>query len=214
MSRYNGSLMDTLVHSAVAGAGLSMGRDVYRKTRDNILFIVLAVIALAGTAYGFWNMSRGHDRGPLGTIFRTFLANAFIIALSFSVFMFAVLVMAGGESRNGQPLQEPSTSVILGGLVVQAALALAGVGFGFYQRGRRVRAIQIDRDNARFLDVNGFRDVGGKDQTMLDPSGEELVLEDFRSDAIVFKVRGRRSVRAKIMLDATGRMVSYVPALF
>ena len=212
MSRYNGSLMDTLVHSAVAGAGLSMGRDAYRKTRDNILFIALAAIALAGTAYGFWNMSRGHDRGAVGTFFRTFLVNAVIVAVSFSVFMFAVLMMAGGGSRNGQPPQEPDTQVILIGMAAQAVLALAGLGFGFYQRGRRIRAIQVDRDNARFLETNGFRDVGGKDQTMLDPSGEELVLEDFRADAVVFKVKGRRSVRAKIMLDASGRMVSYVPA--
>ncbi len=212
MSRYNGSLMDTLVHSAVAGAGLSMGRDVYRKTRDNILFIAIAVIALAGTAYGFWNLSRGHDRGPIGTFFRTFLANSLIIALSFSVFMGAVQMMAGGGSQNGQRAAAQDPQVILIALAVQAVLAMAGLGFGFYQRGRRIRAIEVDRDNARFLEANGFRDVGGKDQTMLDPNGEELILEDFRADAVVFKIKGRRSVRARILLDGEGRMIEYVPA--
>jgi hypothetical protein len=199
--------MDILVHSTVAGAGLSMGRDVYRKTRDNFVFIVLAVIALAGTAYGCWNMARGHDRGPVGTFFRTFLVNAVIIALSFAVFMFVVLAFAnGGENA------EPDTRVILAGLAIQAVLALAGLIYGLSQRGRRLEAIKIDRHNAEFLDSNGFRDVGGRDQTMLDPSGQELVLDDFRTDAVTFKVKGRRGVRAKIMLDGTGRMVSYVPA--
>ncbi len=199
--------MDTLVHSAVAGAGLSMGRDAYRKTRDNIVFIVIAAIALAGTAYGFWNMSRGHDRGPVGTLFRTFLANILIIGVSFCLFMFAVAGLGKGSDQ-----QDPNTNALLVGLGIQTVLAIGGLAFGFSQRGKRLEAMKVDRDNADFLARNGFRDVGGKEQTMLDPEGEELVLEDFRSDAVVFKVKGRRGARAKILLDGTGRMVSYVPA--
>lgn len=212
MSRYSsGSLMDLLVHSTVAGAGLSMGRDVYRKTRDNFLFIVIAVVALAGTAYGFWNMSRGHDRGPVGTFFRTFLVNALIIAISFAVFMFIVIAIAGNGGQNGQP-QTTDTQIVMVGFGIQLVLAAAGLVFGLSQRRKRLEAIKVDRHNADFLDAQGFRDVGGRDQTMLDPAGEELVLDDFRTDAVVFKVKGRRGARAKIMLDATGRMVSYTPA--
>lgn len=209
MSRYSsGSLMDILVHSTVAGAGLSMGRDIYRNTRNNFLLIVVAVIALAGTAYGCWNMVRGHDRGPVGTFFRTFLLNAIIIAVSFTIFMIAFIAFFGG----GQENQAPKTGVIMAGLGVQAFLALCGVAYGLSQRGKRLAAIAVDRHNAEFLDSNGFRDVGGREQTMLDPEGNELVVDDFRTDAVVFKVKGRRGVRSKIMLDATGRMVMYVPA--
>lgn len=199
--------MNLLVHSAVAGAGLSIGRDVYRKTRDNFLLIVFALVALAGTAYGFWNMSRGHDRGPIGTFFRTFFVNALIIILSFGLFMFVVAAM----SSNGQN-QEPNTNILLGGLAIQGVLAACGLVFGLSQRPKRINAIKVDADNEDFLLRNGFRDVGGRDQTMLDPSGDELVLDDFRTDAIVFKVKGRRGVRAKILLDGEGRMINYVPA--
>lgn len=199
--------MDTLVHSAVAGAGLSMGRDAYRKTRDNIVFIVIAAVALAGTAYGFWNMSRGHDRGPVGTLFRTFLANILIIGVSFCLFMFAVVGLGKGADQQG-----PNMNALLVGLGIQAVLAVGGLAFGISQRGKRLEAIKVDRDNADFLARTGFRDVGGKEQTMLGPEGEELVLEDFRTDAVVFKVKGRRGARAKILLDGTGRMVSYAPA--
>jgi len=206
--RYSsGSLMDTLVHSSVAGVGLSFGRDVYRKSRDNFLFILLAVIALAGTAYGFWNMARGHDRGPVGTFFRTFLLNAVIIALSFAIFMFVVTALANpGEGR-------PADGTVIGfGLAAQGALALGGLLFGLRQRPLRLEAMAVDSDNEDFLLRNGFRDVGGREEVMLDPDGNELVLEDFRTDAVVFKVKGRRGVRAKILLDGTGRMVRYVPA--
>lgn len=199
--------MNLLVHSAVAGAGLSMGRDVYRKTRDNIVFIALAAVALAGTAYGVWNMSRGHDRGAVGTFFRTFLYNAVIIAVSFAIFMFAFTAMA----KDPQTKQVDS-GVVMWAVGIQLALALCGLLVGLSQRPKRKEAIRVDRDNEQFLLSNGFRDVGGRDQTMLDPEGEELVLDDFRTDAIVFKVKGKRAVRAKIILDDTGRMVSYQPA--
>lgn len=207
MARSNfasGSLMSLLVHSAVAGVGFSMGRDVYKKTRDNFLYIVLAVIALAGTAYGVWNMTRGHGRGLLGTIFITILMNVVLIAVSFSLFMFAVVMIGGGHKQVAQ-------SLVMGGIGAQGVLGLGGLVFGLAQRPKRLEAMKVDAHNEDFLINNGFRDVGGRDDTMLDPDGNELVLDDFRKDAVVFKVKGRRSVRAKILLDTTGRMISYMP---
>ncbi len=82
-------------------------------------------------------------------------------------------------------------------LGVQGVLAGGGLLFGLSQRPKMLKAIKVDADNEDFLLRNGFRDVGGREQTVLDPEGNELVLEDFRTDAIVFKVKGRRSVRAK-----------------
>ncbi|MBP2235328.1 hypothetical protein J2Z31_001820 [Sinorhizobium kostiense] len=203
-----GSLMNLLVHSAVAGVGLSIGRDAYRKTRDNIVVIVLAAVALAGTAYGFWNMARGHARGVLGTIFLTFLMNAVIIAASFALFMFALLVVAGSGSDG----EDNAQGVLFVGIGIQLVLAAAGLLYGLFQRPKRKKAFQVDAHNEDFLVRNGFRDVGGREQVIVDPDGNELVLEDFRNDAVVFKVKGRRSVRAKILLDGDGRMLNYVPA--
>jgi hypothetical protein len=197
--------MGLLVHSAVAGAGLSLGRDVYRKTRDNFIFIVIGAVALAGTTYGIWNMTRGHDRGPVGTLFVTVLMNVVIILVS--VALFGVIVMMIASRKEG----EHSTTVFMVICAVQATFAAVGLATGLVQRKKRLEAFQVDKDNEAYLEANGFRDVGGNNQTMLDASGNELVLEDFRRDAIVFKVKGRRSVRAKIVLDHTGRMTQYIP---
>lgn len=71
--------------------------------------------------------------------------------------------------------------------------------------GRRAKVIGL----AAFP---GWIHLGGKESTMLDPEGNELVLEDRRLDAFVFKVKGRRAVRAKILMDETGRMQDYIPA--
>jgi hypothetical protein len=195
----SGSLMGILVTSAVAGVGLSFGRDVYRGLSKNLLAIIVLGAALFGTAYGFFSMVRGYDRSSIGTFFKTFLLNAVIIIVSV-----AAVAVISLHLNNGQPSMTP---VFI--LLVQSGI---GVLLGLSQRPKRMRAIAIDRANQSFLDTNGFKDVGGRDKTMLDPSGNELVLEDLRTDAVVFKVKGRRSVRAKILLDGDGRMMSYVPA--
>jgi hypothetical protein len=202
--------MDILVHSAVAGAGLSFGRDVYRKTRDNFLLIVVAAVTLAGTAYGCWNMSRGHDRGPIATFFITVVANLFLIVLSFGLFMVVATFIAAAMTEKNS--QTPAFTPILVGLGLQLVFAIGGLIYGLKQRPKRKFAFLVDKENEAFLDRNGFRDVGGNEEVMLDPSGNELVLEDFRLDAVVFKVKGRRGVRAKILLDGEGRMTQYVPA--
>ncbi|MER8970164.1 hypothetical protein NKI25_31795 [Mesorhizobium sp. M0808] len=197
------SLMGILVTSAVAGVGLSFGRDVYRKTRNNFVFLLLAAIALAGTSYGVWNMVRGHDRGPIATIFRTYILNGLIILVSVVIFaLFANVVSGDANPAN------VSRFIILG----EAAFVGLGLLIGLKHRHKRLRAFAIDRHNEGFLEREGFRDVGGRDQVMIDPSGNELTLDDFRADAVTFKVLGRRGARARILLDNDGRMVEYVPA--
>ncbi|MGO8377355.1 hypothetical protein [Rhizobium leguminosarum] len=191
--------MGILVTSAVAGVGLSFGRDVYRNVTKNLVAILVLGAALFGTAYGFFSMVRGYDRSPLETFFKTFLLNTVIIVVSLAVF-----TLAAGYLSNGKPSIIP--------VFVLLAQVAVGILLGSFQRPKRMKAIAVDRDNQVFLESNGFRDVGGREKTMLDANDNELVLDDFRRDAIVFKVKGRRGVRAKILVDGDGRMTQYVPA--
>lgn len=204
----NGSLMGMLIASSAAGVGLSFGRDVYRAGKKNFLVIVVALVALAGTAYGVWNMSRGHDRGWVGTFFVTFLMNSLLIVLSFTTYGFLVIGFFGSDT--GQP---SNTGILAAAILAsQAAFALLGLTVGLIQRGNRMRGFAVAAANETFLLEKGFRDVGGREQVMIDADGNELVLDDTRQDAILFKIKGRRGVRARITLGSDGRMLDYVPA--
>jgi hypothetical protein len=204
-SRNRGWIMDVLMGTAVAGFGLSFGRDTYKFTKDNLLFMVAAFVLMGGTAYGVWNISRGHDRGPVATFFLTYALNGLIILVSAGAL---VLIIAGIMSKEHLPASPGQVMSV----VVPVQLILAGVGLtiGLTQRRGRMQGIEAARYNQRFLRDNGFREVGGNDDTIIAPDGNELKLEDMRLDAVIFKVAGRRTVRAKILLDDKGRMTQYV----
>lgn len=191
-----------LLGSAVAGVGLSFGRDTYRLTKDNWFLMLAAVLCCGGVPYGAWNIVRGHDRSAAATFWKTYVANGILMLISFTLFSIVVIAMAGKEPGTAGPVI----------LVVQGALLMIGVLIGLAQRPKRMRQMQVDRHNQIFLDSQGFREVGGNDMTLIAPDGAELKAEDYRDDAIVFKVVGRRSVRAKILIDDAGRMKRYVPA--
>ncbi|MFC3638377.1 hypothetical protein ACFONL_13525 [Camelimonas fluminis] len=202
-----GWIAPTLLGSAVAGAGLSFGRDAYKLAKDNWQLMLLAFVFMGGTVYGMWNMVRGHARGITGTLFRTVMFNGLIVLAS--VFCFTLLLsLILGADDHPPGAAKLYTTVAL----VQVPLALLGLIIGLIQRRRRVREIRTIRHNEDFLEERGFRTVGGNDATIIAPDGSELKFEDLRADAYVFKIAGRRSVRAKILIDEKGRMVEYVPA--
>ncbi|NLS04819.1 hypothetical protein HGP14_15795 [Rhizobium sp. P32RR-XVIII] len=155
-------------------------------------------------------MTRGHDRGPVGTFFVTFVLTAILIGASLPAFMLIFLFVA--PFFHEWKGENPAHYIAVAELAAQGVLAAIGLALGLLERPRRTAAHKVERDNAAFLASNGFRDVGGQRKVIVDRDGNELVPDDFRTDAVVFKVRGRRGVRAKILLDEQGRMVSYVPA--
>lgn len=186
-----------LLGSTAAGFGLGAGRSAYRRFEKS--FGTLLVLALLlGTGYAVWDMVRGHRRGPVATVFVTFLFNVLVIAISISA-SFLALAMLTADAAAG----------ILLASALQGILALGGLSVGLYQRRSRMAVLRVDRDNDAFMAANGLREVGGDHDTWLDAHGNELKLEDERLDALVFRVQGRRAVRAYVRLNADGRMVSY-----
>jgi hypothetical protein len=197
-----GSLRDLLIASTTAGFGISLGRGVYKKTSKNALLILAAIVFLGGTAYGVWNLTRGHrDR----SVFRFIWCGA-LVAVSVAA-TYALFTSMSYDAETGVQNINPLVPT----LAVQGAVALVAALVGLVQRGKRMRGYAIQRHNEAFLDANGLRDVGGRDQIMIDAAGNELKLDDnTRSDAITFKIEGRRGVRARIELDGEGRMTRYV----
>lgn len=192
------------VGSAAAGFGWSAGRDLYRKGKEWIVPAIALVAVAGGSGYAAWNLSRGHRAASPGRLAGAVLAAAGSLALC----MFLILVL-----DRPQPAQSPGAAAGIVGLalLVHAASALAGLVVGLLQRGRRVRAFALERDNLAFMDACGIRDVGGREDTFVDAAGNELKLDDVRRDAMVFRVQGRRGARAYIDLDASGRTVGYRP---
>lgn len=192
--------------AAVAGFGLSFGRDIYKKTKKDIGIIVLVLAVIFCPFIGGRGLVRGHDRGVLGTLFLTVIGSMLLIAAGFcaaTVVSFMVVSMGKVD-----PDKAPAMAVLLG-LVLTAVIAGIGCVVGLFQRPKRLKAFAASRANEKFLADNGFRETDGTDITHYDPSGQPLRFLEAHPDRLVFMAVGRRGKRAYIDLDQDGRMLSY-----
>ncbi|MCK2055265.1 hypothetical protein [Methylobacterium sp. 37f] len=190
--------------SAAAGFGWSAGRDLYRKGKDWVLPAIALAVVAGGSGYAAWNLSRGHGAPSVARVIGAALAAMGSLALCL------FLIVGAGEPQPGRPAV--GTGGMIGtALLIHTASAVIGLIVGLAQRGQRVRTYNLERANLDFMDANGIRDVGGREDTFIDASGNELKLDDVRRDAMVFRLPGRRGARAYIDLDACGRMVAYRP---
>lgn len=192
--------------AAVGGFGLAFGRDIYKKSKKNIGFILLLLAVIFCSFIGGRDLVRGHDRSVFGTIFLTSIGSVFLILAGFcaaTILVSQIVVMGNIDPNNPFPL------ALLGGFVFTAITT--GIGFlvGSFQRPKRLKAIAVRKANEEFLTDNGFRETDGKDITHYDPSGQALRFLEFHPDRLVFMAIGRRGKRAFINLDQDGRMVSY-----
>lgn len=196
--------------AAVAGFGLAFGRDIYRKSKKNIEIILLLLAVVFCPFIGGRGLVRGHDRGPLGTIFLTVAGSILFIAIGFcaaTALTFQIVVLGKIEPDN------PFTLALLGGFATTAVLAGIGVVVGLIQRPKRLKVIAIGKANEQFLTNNGFHETDGTDITHYDPSGQPLRFLEAHPGRLVFMAVGRRGKRAFIDLDQEGRMIGYTGIL-
>lgn len=194
--------------AAVAGYGLSMGRDLWKSTKRNqgIIIAILALIgAIALPMLGCRELVRGHDRGAVGTLFKTVIGSTLLVlvGLALAVICFSFLTQDKNDSDASM-----AAAIILG-ICSTAIFGFIGIFWGFVQRPGRLRTVATARANERFLAETGFRETGGDDITHYDPSGQALRFLEAHSDRLVFMAVGRRGKRAYIDLAADGRMVAY-----
>ncbi|MHA6643673.1 hypothetical protein [Mesorhizobium sp. A623] len=192
--------------AAVAGFGLSFGRDIYKKSKKNLEIILLLLAVIFCPFIGGRGLVRGHDRGVLGTIFLTIIGSISLIAVGFctaTFLAFEIVVMGKINPENPLPL------ALLGGFAATAVMAGIGLVVGFIQRPKRLKAIAVGKANEKFLTDQGFRETEGKDITHYDPDGLALRFLEAHAGRLVFMVVGRRGKRAFINLDPDGRMIGY-----
>lgn len=137
--------------SAVAGFGLSAGRDIYKSTKKSGTLIVLLVVLAFCPFFGARGLVRGHDRGFLGTLLLTYIGSFILIALGFIasllvVFYFMVSSTGSGEERDAELI----ILIVIYAAILSAIPTVIGLLVGLIQRPKRLRQFAVQKYNQQF----------------------------------------------------------------
>ena len=203
--------------SALAGFGLAFGRDVYRKTKKNmVLVVVLAVLAF--TLYGLFISSVWISRNYrtwAGSIVKRLGALVAFVGCNTAttlVVLFAALSIAGASGPESvQEEREIMEAIGLPlaqvGLVVQAMIVILGLIVGLAQRKRRRVAWKAERNNELFFAENGFEALD--EDNFRDDRGNRFRLMNVFNGELEFMAEGRRGKRGYIEFDENGAYTSW-----
>ncbi|RCW77698.1 hypothetical protein [Phyllobacterium bourgognense] len=195
--------------AAVAGYGLSIGRDAWKSTKKNfllILFLAAVAGAMAVPFIGGRELVRGHDRGFFGTVFKTLVGSALLLASGFVMGFVAVWLFVAYGNDNNAEVKAIALTFAAGATAMSGCVGLL---WGLFQRPGRLRKIAITRSNDDFLQTAGIRETGGDNITHYDASGQALRFLEVHTDRLVFMAVGRRGKRAYIDVGSDGRMTAY-----
>lgn len=205
-------MLRELATVAAYGASASFGRDIYRSTKNGNPVIWLGIAAFMSIA-GFKMIAAGGDReGESAGAGATFLILGGILVFNALAFLFVVYTGLGAYYTGGS-LGRLTVMLLLMTIVYLAVAALIGLPWGRSERAEKERLWAIEHHNMRFLDENGFQDLGLGDEIIEDADGNRSRLKDQLDDRLLFMVVGRRNMRAAITLDEEGRMTDYTGAV-
>ena len=192
-------LANIAVGSSSAGFGASAGRDLYKNISKNWLLYVILTICFAGVGYAFYDASRGNDRGLTKAFLVTFVGNIVIAAVGIAVSLFCLAIIT--DAKMGFPWKI--------WFLIEGSSSLIGLAIGLSQRSRRIRSFDIATKNESFLEKLGLQSLGGSEDTWIDADDNELKMMDIRDDAIVFRIHGKRGMRALLKWNDEGQFVDY-----
>ena len=203
--------------SALAGFGLSFGRDVYRKAKKN-LPLILVLVCLVGIFFsGIW-LFRNY-RTVWGTIFKKL--GALIVLLGSSVIVYGCVFlivsmldpqyMTSTESA-GHALDNPITLWTTG---IQGFLFLVGALVGIKHRKKRQQAWEAEIHNSTFLMNQGLEVIDADENGNLrlrdiqEGIGYRLMEDLEVAGELEFMALGKRNKRGYILYDATGKYTEW-----
>ena len=199
--------------SALAGFGLAFGRDVYRKTKKNLLLVA----AFALVTFAFYGLfvccvwiGRNYESWA-GSIFRKLgavaaLAVCFGISLYLIVFLDGVIVEASQGAENAT-VPERLSPIFFGGIALQILLISSGLIFGLTQRKKRRVAWDTEKSNIQFFKDHGIEELD--DEHFRDSEGNRYKLKNVFKDELEFQAEGRRGKRGYITFDENGKYISW-----
>lgn len=203
--------------SALAGFGLALGRDVYRKTKKNLL-LVIALTVLAFTLYGLfissvwiarnyrtWAGSIVKKCGALVALLGCNIATALFI-LILAAFVADIEVPDGGQDAK-EILSAFALPFAQIGLAVQAAIVISGLIVGFVQRKRRRVAWESEQNNELFFAEQGFEVLD--EDNFRDDQGNRFRLVNIFNSELEFMAEGRRGKRGYIEFDENGAYTNW-----
>ena len=187
--------------SALAGFGLSFGRDVYRKAKRYWLLLML-LVCLAGVFFSALWLFRNY-RSMAGAIFKRL--GALVVLAACTAATYAVQATLSADV----PYLAEWTVSIYG------ILFLAGAGLGAKHRRRRWLAWRAEEHNEAFLAERGLEvvDVDEKGNLRLregTDGGAYRLMDDLTvAGELEFMALGRRGKRAYLSYDETGRYTEW-----
>ncbi|MDI6028657.1 hypothetical protein QBK99_20995 [Corticibacterium sp. UT-5YL-CI-8] len=198
------SIAASLASDAMSGVGFSMGRDAWRSTKknqDTLYLIAIAGFIVVAPFFAGRSLTRGHNRGLAGTIFKTYLWNVFL------------LIVAGALPfilPNSHYLSGKRDIFVFWPLLVFTVAPLAiGLSVGLMQRPKRLLKFQIENKNQEFLAKIGIQESKAPASTHVDQNGNYLAFRGAAGDKLLFDAVGERGRKAFISVDGNGLMTSY-----
>lgn len=204
--------------SAVAGAGLSVGRDAYKGVKKNLgLIVVLVVVgsALYGSyKVGVW-LGRNHQSLTGGVLVRS--GALIVLGVCWLGSLLVGMLILGGalmpvpiaDMTLAQALAHfttfdtPAGAISLGLLCVTAVGVLRGLAI---RKGRR-RAWEADAHNAWFLEGHGLQEI--QEDRLRDSYDNGYRLENVLPGELEFMALGHKGMRAYLAFDETGKFTSW-----
>ena len=190
--------------SALAGFGLSFGRDVYKKTKE-YWPVLLVLLLLAGVFFSALWLFRNY-RTTAGALFKRIGALVVLVASSVGVF-YVLMFLQGFVS--GVNYLVPSTVAVYG------ILFLMGMWTGIRHRRKRRTAWEAEEHNEAFLAHHGLEvvDVDDKGNLRLrdnSDGGAYRLMENLDvAGELEFMALGRRNKRAYLRYDGNGRYTEW-----
>lgn len=214
--------------SALAGFGLSFGRDVYKKAKKNWP-IILVLVCLAGVYFaGMWLLR--NYRTPMGSILKKCGALIVLAVSCIGVYlgaavlaaMFAPAILATQQDSGNLSVDGASDAAGLLSnsplqwiLVLQGALFLIGAFVGIWHRRKRRLAWEAEEYNERFLSEHDLEVVDADEKGNLrlrdhaDNIGYRLVEDLELAGELEFMALGKRNKRGYLEYDDTGKYIRW-----
>ena len=214
--------------SALAGFGLSFGRDIYKTTKRNI-WLILAIILLLSCLFGLFISAMWFSRNyysPMENLIKK-VGALILLAICYGVILPVISVVGAfaketdteiGEIIENEQwtgfwyiheslLNPESLSGIL--FILQNLLIVAGIIYGLSQRRARYSAWEAEIHNDECLDEWGLRILD--DENMRDSQGIRYKLENefAYGNEIEFMAVGHRGKRGYLTYDETGKYLAW-----
>lgn len=217
--------------SALAGFGLSFGRDVYKQTKKNWPIVVILACLVGVYFSGMWLFRNYRTFG--GSMVKKFgalivLAGSCIgiyIGAAIVAAMFAPAILALPENvvadtvASVDSVDDVANHIISFPLawifVVQGALFLIGSMVGMRHRRRRRLAWEAEEYNEHFLDEHGLEviDADEKGNLRLRDYSENIgyrLMDDLEiAGELEFMALGKRNKRGYMHYDDTGKYTNW-----